>query len=673
MVVDTDETAQILVKELQKANAGRVTFMPLNRLKPGKDPVYPASEDAIPMISRLSFQPKFRPAMVEVFRKGLIVRTLEVGARFAKSHELDCVTIAGDQVSRKGAMTGGYLEARRSRIGAQAEIVRLTAELAAFDAKDAAASSALVAVDQKVTNLLGELQKQELAQQKALAAAELLVIELPAAGGAAGAGTSRAANAHRAGDAQKEKAYAALLAATQENRERLSAVEAEMASAFSSDLSAAERAELKGLHERLRNLHKERDAAASDAARAEAVASTLQDELDEHLRKRQEELQGTIARLSDEAGRDSSGHLAGESAARLEESKAKLGATEASLAEAAEQREEKRSLERSLQATCDELKTQLGAEHTRQAEEAKSLDRMLSRRGLLQQKADEFTASIRKLGAIPQDGLDGVHAASSAKTLLAEIEKCHKEIAKLGHVNKKALDQYASFSEERDRLIAKQVEMDEAREKIEELIEHLDTKKDEAIERTFKGVSHQFSRVFSELVPGGKGRLTMAMRMDMPTGTDARTRVANYTGVAIKVQFPGGGDATSMSQLSGGQKTMVALCLIFAIQRCDPAPFYIFDEIDAALDATHRSALAQMIERQSAVVDEKTGQPRAPTQFITTTFRPELITAGQQFYGVSHVNKASTIRSITMKEAHRIIAEAGNRARQHAGGMNAAE
>ena len=54
----------------------------------------------------------------------------------------------------------------------------------------------------------------------------------------------------------------------------------------------------------------------------------------------------------------------------------------------------------------------------------------------------------------------------------------------------------------------------------------------------------------------------------------------------------------SMKQLSGGQKTLVALALIFAIQRCDPAPFYLFDEIDAALDPLHRTAVAQMLKKQ---------------------------------------------------------------------------
>ena len=66
----------------------------------------------------------------------------------------------------------------------------------------------------------------------------------------------------------------------------------------------------------------------------------------------------------------------------------------------------------------------------------------------------------------------------------------------------------------------------------------------------------------------------------------------------------------SIPQLSGGQKSLVALALIFAIQKCDPAPFYLFDEIDAALDSMHRKAVADMIHELSD-----------GAQFITTTFR----------------------------------------------------
>ena len=83
--------SQVLLKELQRVNAGRVTFMPLNRLRPSVDTAYPDSEEAIPMMDRLNFKPIFRPAMLEVFRKGLIVRVLEVGTRFARCLAENCV------------------------------------------------------------------------------------------------------------------------------------------------------------------------------------------------------------------------------------------------------------------------------------------------------------------------------------------------------------------------------------------------------------------------------------------------------------------------------------------------------------------------------------------------------------------------------------------------------
>jgi RecF/RecN/SMC N terminal domain len=83
-----------------------------------------------------------------------------------------------------------------------------------------------------------------------------------------------------------------------------------------------------------------------------------------------------------------------------------------------------------------------------------------------------------------------------------------------------------------------------------------------------------------------------------------------------------------MQQLSGGQKSLVALTLIFAIQKCDPAPFYLFDEIDQALDAQHRKAVADMIHELSK-----------DAQFITTTFRPELLEHADKFYGVKFRNK----------------------------------
>ena len=71
-----------------------------------------------------------------------------------------------------------------------------------------------------------------------------------------------------------------------------------------------------------------------------------------------------------------------------------------------------------------------------------------------------------------------------------------------------------------------------------------------------------------------------------------------HTGVQVRVAFGASGETFLMSQLSGGQKALVALAIIFAIQRCDPAPFYLFDEIDQALDSSYRGALAALIQKQ---------------------------------------------------------------------------
>jgi structural maintenance of chromosome 3 (chondroitin sulfate proteoglycan 6) len=171
------------------------------------------------------------------------------------------------------------------------------------------------------------------------------------------------------------------------------------------------------------------------------------------------------------------------------------------------------------------------------------------------------------------------------------VPQVNRKLQGYSQVNKKALDQYVSFTEQYDDLLNKKKESDNGAERITELIQALDRKKDEAIERTFKGVAKHFAQVFSELVPDGKGVLVMQRAKDV----QEMGRIAAYTGVAIKVAFTRGGETQHMQHLSGGQKSLVALALIFAIQRCDPAPFYLFDEIDSALDQSHRTVFGPLL------------------------------------------------------------------------------
>lgn len=110
------------------------------------------------------------------------------------------------------------------------------------------------------------------------------------------------------------------------------------------------------------------------------------------------------------------------------------------------------------------------------------------------------------------------------------------------------------------------------------------------------------------------------------------------------MSFVGSEATTVMSQLSGGQKTVVAISLLFAIQRCDPAPFYIFDEIDAALDQNYRSSLAKLIKKHSS-----------SAQYIITTFKSELLNVTDNIIEVRYMNKVSRAVRGTVEKAREIV------------------
>ena len=115
-----------------------------------------------------------------------------------------------------------------------------------------------------------------------------------------------------------------------------------------------------------------------------------------------------------------------------------------------------------------------------------------------------------------------------------------------------------------------------------------------------------------------------------------------------------------LQQLSGGQKSLVALGLIFSIQKCDPAPFYLFDEIDQALDPHHRHAVAGIVTPLYhsiitllflALLHRLSGN----AQFITTTFRPELLEVADKCYGVRFRNRVSYIDTVSKEDARDFI------------------
>lgn len=165
---------------------------------------------------------------------------------------------------------------------------------------------------------------------------------------------------------------------------------------------------------------------------------------------------------------------------------------------------------------------------------------------------------------------------------------------------------FCQFTEQREKFKQRKEELEKGEQSIQDLINKLDQKKDEAINTTFRMVAKNFSEVFGKIVPGGKGDLIMKTSNKASADQDddgegepaSRGGIRKYVGVAVNVRFAAGGEVHVMQSLSGGQKTVVALAIIFAIQKCDPAPFYLFDEVDANLDPMYRLAVAKEITNQ---------------------------------------------------------------------------
>ncbi len=131
-------------------------------------------------------------------------------------------------------------------------------------------------------------------------------------------------------------------------------------------------------------------------------------------------------------------------------------------------------------------------------------------------------------------------------------------------MNKKAFEQYSNFTKQRETLTKRREELDSSQASIEELIEVLDQRKDEAIERTFKQVSREFADIFEKLVPAGRGRLIIQRKADRAqqleeeedSDEERHESVENYTGVGISVSFNSKhDDQQRIQQLSGGQKS----------------------------------------------------------------------------------------------------------------------
>ncbi|CAD7703646.1 unnamed protein product [Ostreobium quekettii] len=649
VVVDTHEIALKIISYLNSEKAGRVKFMPLDRLVPkmGHAPSKYGT-DVVPMVKNLKYDPKFEKAIGEIFGKKMICKTIDIASEVAKSYQLDCVTMDGDQAGRKGALSGGHYDPGRSKLEAFLHLRQAKKESDEACRKKEKIVAAVLDVDQSISHLMGETQKLEAKVERLRQTIREARHELEGL-------RNKEVELSRVQDT-KEQAIKELQASTERLQVQISELSAELGTRLLSHLTDAEQAELAKLAPELQNLRKQITSLHVEHMKVQTRKQQVEEVLNSNLRRRCEELKRSVEGYDFKAGKEQLEDKQREDAS----AKAAVDEVLASETELATKLEETQSRLREVQSEWEELKDVQGREQQLVEDETKRMDQLTSKRAHLIQKQADVRDKIRDLGTIPADAHDAYNHKSITELqhMLGEI---HAELRQYDNVNKKAADQYVSFKEELEELKKRHLDMNSNKSKIQDCMDSLAQQKENCLQTTFRGISKNFRTIFSELVPGGKGELTMITKqleapVERDDGGDDEPDVDpttdRYEEVKVKVDF-GGGDVMSMKQLSGGQKTVVALALIFAIQRCDPAPFYLFDEIDAALDPQYRTTVAQMLQKQSE--DENNH-----AQFILTTFHEQLVHVSDHVYGVSHTNKISRVDRIQHQHALKFVQNQGD-------------
>ena len=150
-----------------KEKTGRVTFMPLNRLKPKPPTSVPPAQDALPLLDKIRFDATHQKAFQQVFGKTWVCRDLTVAAAYVKSHGVNTITLDGDKVDRKGALTGGYHDVRRSRIEAIKAVSSWRTKFDADDKRAKEVKTEITRIEQEITRMTGRIQVLTLQQAQA--------------------------------------------------------------------------------------------------------------------------------------------------------------------------------------------------------------------------------------------------------------------------------------------------------------------------------------------------------------------------------------------------------------------------------------------------------------------------------------------------------------------------
>ncbi len=631
VAVDGPATAAEALRLLRKNDAGRAALLLGGAAEEPRPRPALAPGDAASLAVDLVRGPEdLLPAVRRLLRDVVVVRTLEDAQELLAAHPgLTAVTAEGDILSRHLAQGGSagapsLLEVQASVDEAAAELTRLSERCAELTAAQERAAERRRACAAEVEELArrrsaAEREKSRVAQDLGRLAGQ--------ARAAAGEAERAEAAVARAGDELEQAA-----AQAEELAERLAVAEEASDGDEEPDTAVRDRLAADGANARQTEMearlqvrtHEER--VKGLAGRADALDRGARAERETRARAERRR-----ARMRHEAAvADAVASGARQLLAHVEESLTRAVAEREAAERAKSEREQalvaERNAGRALKEELDKLTDSvhrgevLGAEKRLRIEqlEGRALEELgvepevlVAEYGPDQPVPPSLPAEGEELPEDPEDPRN-----QPRRFLRAEQEKrlraAERAYKQLGKVNPLALEEFAAL-EERHQFLSEQLEdLKKTRADLLQVIKEVDVRVEEVFTAAYHDTAREFEGVFSRLFPGGEGRLLLTDPSDMLT-----------TGVDVEARPPGK-KVKRLSLLSGGERSLTAVALLVSIFKARPSPFYVMDEVEAALDDTNLQRLIRIME-----------ELKDSSQLIVITHQKRTMEVADALYGVS--------------------------------------
>ncbi len=629
IVVDDEESARQAIAFLKKNAFGRATFLPLSVIKGRSIPKYQLSiaeshPDFIGIASQLvEYESAYKPIIENLLGNVIIAKTLEGANAIAKqiqySHRI--VTLEGDVVNPGGSMTGGAVKQKSpSFLTKNRELESIRDKIAEMEEKTALLEKEVKNLKQSIAKKEKELddlreEGSSLRMEEQALKGSLREIELK----------ERNINDHL-------KLYDAEKIAYVEEQEKLDERKTKLLSSIEQMEGQIQQldSEIRQLAEKKEKQQKSKEEWMQEITELKIILAGKEEsfknskeqlarlEKEYHLaNQKKKEAEKDLQLLLDEIDRDHSGEI------QLEEiKKEKLEDKNKTIELIASRRRQRMSMQEELEREEKEWK-ELKRAHKQLTDVLKDEEVKLNRLDveldqLLNYLQNEYKLTFEAAKARFPLQMEKEEAKKKVKLIKLALEE-------LGTVNLGAIDEYERVRERHEFLTEQRDDLLNAKETLFKVIAEMDEEMKKQFSQMFAKIRSQFDTVFKELFGGGKADLILTNPDDLLN-----------TGVDIIAQPPGK-KLQYLSLLSGGERALTAIALLFSILKVRPVPFCVLDEVEAALDEANVQRFSKFLKRFSE-----------NTQFIVITHRKGTMEEADALYGVtmqeSGVSKVVSVR-----------------------------